>query len=298
MEQQEIEYYQKAGEIAKQVVAYAKSMIRPNMLLLEIADNIENKILELDGDIAFPVNLSVDEVAAHYTPSPNDEKLATGLLKIDLGVDIEGFVADTAFTLDLTEDKKHKEIIEITEKALENALDLIKNKKTNTQLTEIGKTIQETITSKGFSPITNLSGHSLDQNMVHAGITIPNCENNNKNTLTEGAFAVEPFATYGEGVVVEGGPSNIYNFLEKKPIRDPTARLILNWIIDYKLTLPFSLRDIEESFPNKARLGLSRLEQAGIIMQYPQLIERTKKPVTQAEHTFFINNNKFEITTN
>ncbi|MEI6058738.1 MAG: M24 family metallopeptidase, partial [archaeon] len=105
MEKQEIESYKKAGDIAKRVVAYARDFIKPGMLLIDIANKIDSKIDELGVEAAFPVNLSLNEIAAHYTPSADDETLAEGLLKVDIGVSVNGYIADVAFSLDLTEDK-------------------------------------------------------------------------------------------------------------------------------------------------------------------------------------------------
>ena len=153
MQKQELEDYKKAGEISIKVKEFARELIKPDMLLLEIAQKIEAKIYELGGKPAFPVNLSIDDIAAHYHPKADDETKATGLLKIDLGIHVNGFIADTAFSLDLTKDNQHKELIQASQEALNNALALLPK---NPSLSEIGKTIQESIEAKGFSPIINL----------------------------------------------------------------------------------------------------------------------------------------------
>lgn len=283
MEKQELQDYKQAGEIAKQVTAYAKELIKPDMTLLEIAQKIHKKIQELGAEQAFPVNLSINEIAAHYHPTLEDETKAQGLLKVDIGIHINGFIADTAFSLDLTSDNKHKELIEASEQALGNALILL-NK--NPTLHQIGETIQETIEEKGFSPIVNLSGHELAQHKVHAGITIPNYANNNNNKIQEGAYAIEPFATTGQGKVYEGPASNIYAITTHKNTRSPIARKILNYVWEKYQTLPFSLREIQEKFGPMSRLGIKELEQAGILHNFLQLIETSHKPVSQAEHSF------------
>jgi len=101
----------KAGKIAKEAKEYAKSFIKKDMPLLEIAEKIENKIMELGGKMAFPTNLSINEIAAHYTPTYNDETKAHGLLKVDLGVHIDGWTADTAFSIDLENSEENKKFI-------------------------------------------------------------------------------------------------------------------------------------------------------------------------------------------
>jgi len=283
MQKQEIQSYKQAGEIAQKIRKFAKELIKPDMLLVEIAQKIHKEIEKLGATPAFPVNLSIDDIAAHFHPSLEDKTKAHGLLKIDFGIQINGYIADTALSIDLTPDNKYKELIESANQALEQAL---KSLNKNPTLHEIGETIQKTIESRGFSPIINLSGHSLDQYQIHSGITIPNYANNNNNKLEPGAYAIEPFATTGEGKIYEGPPGNIYAITEYKNTRSPTARKILDYVWKKYQTLPFSLREIQEKFGNFSRLALRELENQGILHSYPQLIEKSHKPVAQAEHSF------------
>ncbi len=291
----ELDSYIKAGKISIKVREFARELIKPNMPLVEIAQKIENEIIKLGAQPAFPVNLSIDEIAAHYHPTLEDETIASGLLKIDIGIHVNGFIADSAFSIDLTPDNKHKELIKASEDALENALKLLDK---NPTLSEIGETIQKTISSKGFSPVINLSGHALGEYEIHAGITIPNSSNNSNKTIEPGAYAIEPFATTGEGRVIDGPPSNIYKIINPKTPRSPTARAILEYIWEKNQTLPFSLRELQEKFGNISRLAIRELEQNNIIHNYPQLIEVSRKPVSQAEHTFIkTQDSKIIITT-
>jgi len=115
MDKEEIEKYKKAGEIAKQMKKFAREIIKKDMLLVDIAKKIEDKIIELGGLSAFPVNLSINDIAAHYHPTLDDTTKADGLLKIDMGIHIDGYIADTAITIDLTDDNKYKKLIEATE---------------------------------------------------------------------------------------------------------------------------------------------------------------------------------------
>lgn len=294
MRKQELENYRKAGKIAAEVVKYAKHFIKPGMPLLEIAEKIESKIFELGGKPAFPVNLAINEVAAHSTPSSNDERKAEGLLKVDIGVHVNGAIADTAFSLDLTKEKKYGKLIEASEKALDEAFKKIKKDIT---LSEIGLSIQETITSFGFSPIKNLSGHQLGSFLVHAGLTIPNYENNNSTKIEEGAYAIEPFATFGQGIVYDGGKSGIYRLEKEAGVRDSTARKIYQHIKDEYKTLPFCERWLTKKFGSRTRISLFFLEKAGILHHYAQLIEKSHAPVSQAEHTIIVHEKETEVTT-
>jgi methionyl aminopeptidase len=292
-----IEAYKKAGQIAGKVKSFAESIIKPGMVLSEIANKIEDEIIKLGGEIAFPVNLSIDDVAAHYTPTLRDEKAATGLLKIDLGVHIEGCIADLAFSIDLTPEKKYQKQIQASEKALKAALEEVKKTKEKTTLSQIGKKINETLEKEGFSPIVNLSGHGLNEYDIHSGITIPNYDNKSEEELGEGAFAIEPFATLttANGAVYDGAGSNIYRVIKSGQVRDQTSREIIAWIIENKKTLPFSSRELERKFGIKALLAISSLKRAGIIDEFSQLIEKSHQPVSQAETSFIIHNSVVEV---
>lgn len=294
MKEQELENYRKAGKIAKQAVDYAKQIIKPNMPLLEIAEKIEAKIKELGGKPAFPVNLAINEIAAHSTPGSDDKSIAEGLLKIDIGVHIKGSIADTAFSLDLTKEKKYSELIEASEKALDEALKKIKKGIT---LSGIGSVIQDTITKKGFSPIRNLSGHELGNFLVHAGLTIPNYENHNQTKLDEGTYAIEPFSTTGTGLVYDGRKSGIYRLEKEAGVRDTTARKIYQYILEEYKTLPFCERWLTKKFGSRTKLSLLFLEQAGIIHHYAQLVEKSHAPVAQSEDTVIIEKDRVEVTT-
>jgi len=284
----------KAGEIAKQVKEYIKPLIVKDTPLLEIAEKIENKIIELRGNPAFPTNLGINEIAAHYTPSHDDKTLAHGLLKIDFGVHIDGWIADTAFSIDLENSEENKKLIEASEKSLENAIKIVKEK---IVASEIGKVVQETIESYGFSSIINLSGHEMKQHELHAGITIPNFDDKKNVQLDKGVYAIEPFATTGGGRVRDGKPSGIYILIDSKNVRSPIAREVLQYITEEYQTLPFCSRWLVNKFGTRALLGLNQLQTNGNLHHFEQLIESSGAKVSQAEHTIIIEKGSVTVTT-
>ncbi len=283
----------KAGKISSQVKEYARSIIKPGMPLLEIAEKIEQQIKDLGGELAFPTNLSINEIAAHYTPSHDDKTLAYGLLKIDLGVQIDGWISDTAFSLDLEGNAENNNLITTAEKALNNATSLIK---AGMSTDEIGKEIHRTIMSNNLNPVVNLSGHEIEQYDLHAGITIPNINDNKNQILKPGIYAIEPFVTAGNGKVHDGKPSGIYLMINSKNVRSPIAREVLEHIIDEYGTLPFCSRWLVKIFGTKALIALKQLEEQGNLHQFPQLIETSKRKVAQAEHTVLLEEDKTIIT--
>jgi len=284
----------KAGQISIEVKKYARSFVKKGTPLLEIAEKIESKIIELGGKLAFPTNTSINEVAAHYTPSYNDETKAHGLIKIDLGVHVDGWIADTAFSLDLEDNEENQKLIEASQEALKNAQKTIK---IGVLTNQIGKVIQETIESKGFSPIINLAGHEIKQNELHAGLNIPNIDDKKEIILKKGLYAIEPFVTNGSGKVHDGKPSGIYMVTDSKNIRSSIAREVLEFILNEYYTLPFCSRWLVKKFGVRALFGLRQLEENGNLHHFSQLIETGKGKVAQTENTMIVDDNGVRITT-
>ena len=282
-----------AGKISSEVKKYARTFIKKDVPLLEIAEKIEDKIKELGGKLAFPTNLSINNIAAHYTPSYDDKTLAHGLLKIDLGVHIDGWIADTAFSMDLENSEENKKLIKASEKALDKAIATIKK---GISANEIGAVIQETIEAQGFSPVINLSGHEMQQYELHAGVTIPNVDDNKNIILQKGLYAIEPFATTGSGRVHDGKSSGIYILINEKNVRSPIAREVLNFIINEYKTLPFCSRWVVKKFGAKALFGLKQLEDNNNLHHFAQLVEELNSKVSQAEHTILIGEEKIVTT--
>lgn len=292
--EEEKEKILRAGKIASQVRDYAKEIVKPGIPLLELAEKIEARIEELGGKPAFPTNLSIDEIAAHYTPSHDDQALAHGLLKVDFGVSIDGWPSDNSLSFDLDNSEENRALIATAQEALDKALEKMRQ---GIPANEIGSIISETIEARGFNPVINLSGHSMEKDELHAGITIPNIDDRREVTLGPGLYAIEPFATKGSGKVRDGKGSGIYQLQEKKKPRSPTARQVLEFIEKEYSTLPFCSRWIVKRLGNRALFGLAELESMGILHHFSQLIEVSGAKVSQAEHTVLIQDDKITVTT-
>jgi methionyl aminopeptidase len=294
MEQKEKEQWKKAGEISSQIMAKAIKLSKPETPLLEIAEALEKDVEKLKVKWAFPINLSINEIAAHYSPFNEDKTVASGLLKIDLGISVDGFISDIARSVDMTPENKHKDLIKSSETALSNA---VKTAKFGIEIREIGAAIHDSITKAKFSPVRNLSGHQLEKFMIHSGLNIPNYDNGNTAKLEEGIYAIEPFATAGEGIVQDSKPSGIYMLQHDKPVRDAKTREILEFIGKEYSTLPFSGRWIIKKFGLRALLSLKSLEQSEILHHFSQLVEKSRMPVSQCENTILVEKDKISVLT-
>jgi len=132
---------------------------------------------------------------------------------------------------------------------------------------------------------------------LHVGLTIPNIDNKMPEKITKGLYAIEPFATNGNGRVVEGKPSGIYLLQDDRNVRNNEARKILNFVIGEYKTLPFCSRWIVKKFGAKSLFALRQLEDNGNLHQYPQLVEISKAKVSQAEHTVLVEDKEVNVTT-
>jgi methionyl aminopeptidase len=284
----------KAGSIVSKVREYARTIVKNGIPLLELAEKIESKILELGGKAAFPVNLSINEIAAHYTPSQDDLTLAHGLIKVDFGVHIDGWTADNSFSVDLENSEENKKLIRASEEALKKAIEITK---VNVSASVSGAVIQETIESYGFSPVINLCGHSMKQYELHGGISIPNIDDGRNVKLKEGLYAIEPFATKGSGKIRDGRPSGIYELKDNKKPRSNLARETLAFIESEYSTLPFCSRWLIKKLGLNVSLALRELESNGNLHQFSQLVEISGNKVSQAEHTVLIEKDRVIVTT-
>ena len=272
-------YYLEAGKIAAKVREESLGKIKEGISLLDIAQYVENRIEDLGGMPAFPCNISINEVASHYTPQDNVPCFKTGdVVKLDIGVHIEGYIADTATTVEVGTDN-HRKLINTCEEALENAIASVRD---GIQTNTIGGIIEETIKKNGFNPIKDLTGHSLERYRLHAGATIPNYNSFFGNKIkTDMVFAIEPFATYGMGKIKDGRP---YIFA----INDRCKGEIAQEIRERFGPLPFTPRWIP---------GIAGKELKGV-REYFELIEESGNIVAQSEHTVIVHDEGCEVTTN
>jgi methionyl aminopeptidase len=294
----QLQDYINAGKIASEVRENARRKNHVGSTLEEICNSIEKEIISKGGKCAFPVNVSLNEIAAHYTAEPNDKIIVkdTDLLKIDLGVQINGHIADTAVTV--CYEPKYDFLVQAAESALREAMSIIR---VGTKSSDVGKIIENTAKQMGGIPIANLSGHSLEQYTIHAGKSVPNIWSIGSFSFqsTE-AYACEPFVTTqdGSGFVREGKIRNIFSLVTRKRTKDEDANKMIDFIWQKFNMLPFALRWFIPEYEEKtARDLLEKLIKNKIVRSYPILVEANEQRVAQAEHTFIPQENNALVTT-
>jgi methionyl aminopeptidase len=279
----------KSGKIVAEGLQLGKQLCKPGKNILELLSEVEQFIHDQGAELAFPAQISIDNVAAHWCAEPDDKtEFAEGqLVKLDIGAQIDGWIADSAISIDLSKDNKHAALIKAAEDARDKAVAIAKP---GTTLGEIGKVIQDTITEAGFSPVKNLGGHGLGQYTVHTDPRVPNIDTKDDTVLKEGmVIAIEPFASTGEGHVHEQEYGNIYALSGKARVRGNFARKALK-IIQKRKGLPFSLHWLaNEMGEGPARFGLKEIYNSGeALTVYPPLVDTEGSFVSQAEHSVIV----------
>ncbi|MGV9172125.1 MAG: type II methionyl aminopeptidase [Promethearchaeia archaeon] len=300
-EQKKLESLKKAGDIAKKVKEFIKPKIQVGEKVLDIVEAAELKIDELGGRCAFPVNVSINNIAAHYTSPAKPDELTikeNDLVKLDLGVHIEGYIVDTAFSVNFNEDDSLKNIITATETAVDAAKMMAKPE---IHTRKIGKKIEEIIKGFNYTPIKELGGHQLERWIVHAPKQLPNYGTQGGAIMEEGeVFAVEVFASTGEGSVHNTNSAYIYEmnpYAGRVPLRRKTSKKILGLIKKQYKTLPFAERWLAKEFKLGVAFGLQELVKQNKVKAHYVLSEEKDTYVAQSEETIIITEDGYEQLT-
>jgi len=290
LESEQYEKCREAGEILAQVRDEAAERVEVGTGYLEISEWVEDRIRELGGEPGFPVNISVDEEAAHGAAAPDDDReIGEQMVKIDIGVHIDGWLADTAVTVDFT---GTDDLVDASADALDAALELVEP---GVETGEIGAAIEEQIDGYGYNPVVNLTGHGLGHYDQHTAPNIPNRAVSQSVELEAGdVVAIEPFATDGGGKVREGSQEEIFMLEREGSVRDRSARQALDQITEEFRTLPFARRWLDV---RRSDMALRRLKRSDILHGYPVLKEEEGCLVSQKEHTVIVTETGCEVTT-
>lgn len=309
----------KGAQIHKKIGCEIREFIKSNtsLSLQTIASNIETKIKEYTEfdpsnpkarGIAFPVGLSLNDCAAHYTPNSQDLDvflMDSDILKIDYGIHYNGTIIDSAFTISL--DPKYDEFIDISRKLTQYA---VSRCGPDVVLGEIGADIEEYVKSKEIvidnktlrlRTMSDLSGHMIRPYEIHAGVAVPNTRIFYPIRMRANEFyAIEPFITTGEGKSILKEPNSHYmknaHFdninLNKKIKFTKSENNLIDFInINYS-TLPFCEKWV--SFDSmKLSPCLDSLVSKKYLNSYPPIYDVKDSIISQFEHTIFIKENGF-----
>ncbi|MCD6380774.1 MAG: type II methionyl aminopeptidase [Candidatus Odinarchaeota archaeon] len=289
-----IEYYVLAGEIASKAMKYGLEMIKPGIPFITVCERVESKIRELGGAPAFPVNLSVNNVAAHYTSPPKDKNIIRKgmLVKLDLGVHVRGYIVDMARSKFVGRpNRRMRDLISAPMEALKNVEKILRE---GVRVIEISEVIEDTIKGMGFTPVSDLTGHGISRYELHSGITIPNVPSRSTRniSLKEGdVIAIEPFATTGKSGFVKSGPNTYIYALNQDAVKGGDD--FLKELYRYFRTLPFTYRWVSWKPQKHLKSILSFYSNSGKVLSFPVLYDADGGIVSQHENTYMITDEGF-----
>jgi methionyl aminopeptidase len=297
-DKEELEKFRKSGRILRETREEMRGFVHEGMPIIDVCEKVEGTIRAKGGKPAFPCNVSINEVAAHYTSPPNDRTLIPegSTVKVDLGVQIDGYVTDTAFTTAFN--FEGQSMTKTAESALKAVIDNIHD---DMGLSNIGALVETTIKNRGFKPISNLTGHSVGRYLIHAGTSIPNVSGFSPYRVHTGeVYAIEPFVTAHDAIArVDDSPQiTIYRLLKAKSTKTTPAKKLLKHIETNFRTLPFAERWLKDILPaDQHKVAFKELLQLKAVMGYPVFVEASQKIVAQAEHTLLIKEEGCEVLT-
>ncbi|MEZ0248435.1 MAG: type II methionyl aminopeptidase [Thermoproteus sp.] len=270
-----------AGDVVHKALNYALNIIHPDMPVLELCEKIEQFIIAQGAKPAFPVNIGINEVAAHYTAVRADEKKIpkNSVVKIDIGAHKEGYIVDAAVTVALGTNA-YDGLVKAAYRALRGAQDMMRP---GVKAWQVGEAIEASIKEAGYKPIYNLTGHRIERYNLHAGDIVPNYGDKSAAQAfrVHDVYAVEPFATNGKGFVIDNNIITIFRLMRRKSKK---YQKYIDIIYDYSNNLPFSPRWFDQIPEEFYREGLSE----GVLYGYEVLVEEGRGFVAQFEDTFLI----------
>ena len=283
---EDLERWRRAGAISARARDLGLRLVVPGALRRDVADAVESFIREQGAEPAFPVNLSRNQEAAHYTPSRDDDAafLPGDLVKVDVGAHLDGAIADTADTIEVGGTHRYENLVRAAREGLAEGIGKVRP---GVRVDEVSRAIAGAIHARGLKPVENLTGHSIERYLLHAGKAIPNVPGSSGATLVEGeVIAIEPFATNGAGRITNGPFGNIARFRGDPGRSDP----VLSHLFGRFRTLPFAVR--WASAPEE-EAALRRARRA--IQNYPVFVEEAGGWVAQAEHTVLVGPDRAEV---
>jgi methionyl aminopeptidase len=292
------EKFKLSGRILREARDEMKGFVREGMPIIEVCEKAEALIQKKGAKPAFPCNVSINEVAAHYTSPPGDEKRIpeNSVVKVDMGAHVDGYVTDTAVTVCFNHD--YDELVATAERALKTA---VENVKPGISVSKIGAVVENVVKTRGYKPISNLTGHQVGRYIVHTGVSIPNVAQLSLTRLKlGGVYAIEPFVTLPDaaGKVEDGDEVTIFRFVKSRSLKNPFAKQLMKYIEENFRTLPFAERWLQDVVPKEShREAFRELLTSKVLMYYPVFIEASRKTVAQAEHTVMIVENGCVVLT-
>jgi methionyl aminopeptidase len=212
-----------AGKIVRQMLDAMKQQIRPGVTTAEL-DAVGERVMREHGAQSAPamvykfpgVNcISLNEEAVHGIPG--DRAVQDGdLVKLDVTIEKDGFMADAAVTVGVGEiPEERRRLIACVERAFAKAMVVAR---VGFRVSEIGRVVEREVRRSGFSVIRDLGGHGIGRT-IHEEPRVPNYPDPEAtDLLTEGlVITVEPIIAAGSGRAILGKDGWTVRTADRKP---------------------------------------------------------------------------------
>lgn len=313
--------FRKAGLIHKLVRNNARSLLQAGQTFINTVKGIEEYIMKLCQvktefnravNIAFPIGLSVNEIAAHDTAMIDDKRLLYNgdVVKCDIGIQIDGYIVDSAFThivgetLDTIKSNIKYPLLEATADATYTGLCM---SGVDARLYEISQEIQEIIESyelldSEIKAVNGLGGHDINYYEVHGEKLILSVPHKSQKDLKmeEGeVYAIETYASSGSGMLIQKQFEKCNHFgINHGPtkVKNPSKNVVVDWAYKNRHDLPFTQRWCNDDNITNIQKHLLKGVKEGTIVGFPPLFDpKEGSLVSQLEHTLHIKDTGIEI---
>jgi len=300
--------YRTASDIANRAVAAVVEACKPGAKavdLCNLGDKLINEATEkiynakkegkkIEKGVAFPTCISVNNCVGHYSPLLTEDKsnpLAEGdVVKIDMGVHVDGYVAVVAHTAYVSEEAatgRKADVIMAAWTAAEAAQRMLKDGATNTEIT---KTIADIAEAYKCQPVEGVLSHQMKKHVIDATKTIINKATPEQQvpeaTLNKNdVFAIDIVMSTGEGKPKQmEDRTTVFkrNVEEKYSLKMKASRAFFSEVNQRFPTMPFTLRAGDE---RAWRMGVVECVKHDLFIEYPVLYEKPEEFVAQYKFT-------------
>lgn len=315
--------YKMGADIANQAIKVVIEAAKPGVSVVSLCEKgdafisaetgkVFKKEKEIKKGIAFPTCVSVNNYVCHFSPlkSDPDYTLKDGdLVKIDLGVHVDGFISNVAhsFVVGATKDApvtgRKADVVKAAHLCAEAALRLVKPGNQNSQVTEAWNKIAQ---SFKCTAIEGMLSHQLKQHVIDGEKTIIQNPSDQQKKDHEKAefevhevYAVDVLISTGEGKAKDSGQrTTVYKRDPNKQygLKMKTSRMFFSEVERRFDTMPFTLRAFEDE--SKARLGVVECAKHELLQPFTVLHEKEGEFVAQFKFTVLLMaNGPLRITT-
>ena len=296
------------------------------MGIAELVDSIEQHINILfpnkNGGIAFPVGVNINNCVAHDSKQPTDNRLiySGDVLKLDIGVHVDGYLVDSANTIVVDDAEQSSPYNVLIDASRDATMCCIMSSGADQSLFELSELVAEIIGSYEIElgkniipivPVQGIGGHLIERYSVHGGdkqkfiLSVPDATVQGNQRMVEGeVYAIETYASTGSGNPTQNASINqtthwmVNQHNRNKQRNRKMVKRFHRTELYKKCTdrkgLPFSNAwncKFNTIGYNVYQLGLD----SGELIAYPPLYDMANSRVAQVEHTIGIGENGVEI---